>query len=247
MSLEKINLSTAPQPAGHSIPAISRAAFSGHAGTAPNILSSLAERLRRLRKRIMRRVRGHPDLTQLVAQGLQLGIGTHVSDCIYIDGLHPWLITIDDYATIGPFVTIITHDASLAHYTGLTRLGRVTVGKRAFVGVGAILLPGTTIGDDSVVGAGAVVHGNIPAGSLVMGNPAKASPLKGAVAWQRAGARRAPAWPSQGWTLHTGISEANKRAQRDALADCASGYVGGGGHPGSPYLALNEVVSQPKP
>ena len=195
----------------------------------------------------MRRVRGHPDLTQLVAQGLQLGIGTHVSDCIYIDGLHPWLITIDDYATLGPYVAIITHDASLAHYTGLTRLGRVTVGKRAFVGVGAILLPGTTIGDDSVVGAGAVVHGEFPPGSLVMGNPAKASPLKGAVAWQRAGARRAPSWPSVGWTLDTGISEQNKRAQRDALADGASGYVPGGGQPGSPYLAQQQAVSQPKP
>jgi carbonic anhydrase/acetyltransferase-like protein (isoleucine patch superfamily) len=195
----------------------------------------------------MGRVRGHPDLAQLVAAGLQLGVGTHISRDIYIDGLHPWLITIDDYATLGPFVAIITHDASLAHHTGLTRLGRVTVGKRAYVGVGAILLPGTSIGDDSVVGAGAVVHGIIPPGSLVMGNPAKPSPLKGAIAWQRASAKRAATWPNEGWRVDTGISEQNKRAQREALANCASGYVPGGGAPGSPFADDPQSRSEPKP
>lgn len=192
----------------------------------------------------MGRVRGHPDLSRLVAQGLQLGVGTHISHDIYIDELHPWLITIGDYATLAPHVAVITHDASLAHHTGLTRLGRVTVGNRAYVGVGAILLPGTTIGEDSVVGAGAVVHGDIPPGSLVMGNPAKASPLKGAVAWQRASAKRAPSWPSEGWTLDTGISEQNKRAQREAMANGVSGYVPGGGAPDSPYRAEQKAVSQ---
>ena len=194
----------------------------------------------------MGRVRGHPDLTQLVAQGLRLGVGTHVSHDIYLDPLNPWLITIDDYATLGPYVAVITHDASLAHHTGLTRLGRVTVGKRAYVGVGAILLPGTTIGADSVVGAGAVVHGEIPPGSLVMGNPAKASPLKGAVAWQRASAKRAPSWPRDGWRIDTGITDENKRAQREALANCASGYVGGGGAPDSPFRTELQAGLQPK-
>ena len=117
-------------------------------------------------------------MDRLVAQGLQLGEGTHIGHPIYIDQLHPWLITIDDYAMLGPYVAIITHDASLNQHTGQTRLGRVTVGKRVHIGVGAILLPGTSIGDDSVVGAAAVVHGDIPPGSLVIGNPAKASPIK---------------------------------------------------------------------
>ena len=102
-----------------------------------------------------------------------------------------------------------------------------------YVGVGAILLPGTDIGDDSVVGAGAVVHGEIPAGSLVMGNPGKASPIKGVVAWQRASAARAPSWPHDGWTISSGITEERKRAQREALAE-GVGYVPGRPAPGSP-------------
>ena len=210
-------------------------------------MASFNDLLSRLRKRIAARLRGLPELDRLVAQGLQLGVGTHISPSIYIDNLHPWLITIGDYATLGPYVAVITHDASLGQHTGLTRLGRVTIGKRVFIGVGAILLPGTTIGDDSVVGAGAVVHGDIPPGSMVLGNPAKATPIKGAVAWQRVSARKAPSWPHQGWTLDTGISEQNKLAQREALARGAAGYVAGGGAPGSPYDVQQQAASQPKP
>jgi carbonic anhydrase/acetyltransferase-like protein (isoleucine patch superfamily) len=172
-------------------------------------------------------------MDRLVAQGLELGEGTHISDNIYIDGVHPWLIAIEDYVTLAPFVSIITHDASLAHHTGQARLGRVIVRKRAYIGVGAILLPGTIIGEDSVVSAGAVVHGEIPPGSLVMGNPAKVSPLRPVVAWQLASAKRAPNWPSKGWTMHSGITDERKRAQREALADAASGYVPAHGAPGS--------------
>jgi len=174
-------------------------------------------------------------MDQLVAQGLRLGEGTHIARPIYIDRLHPWLITIDDYATLGPYVAIITHDATLNQHTGQTRLGRVTVGKRVHLGVGAILLPGTSIGDDSVVGAGAVVHGDVPPVSLVVGNPAKTSPIKSVVAWHWASAARAPSWPDEGWTIHSGITEDRKLEQREALANGGSGYVPAEPAPGSPF------------
>jgi acetyltransferase-like isoleucine patch superfamily enzyme len=47
------------------------------------------------------------------------------------------------------------------------------VGKRVFVGVGAMILPGAVINDDCVIGAYSVVRGEIQAGSLVVGNPGK--------------------------------------------------------------------------
>jgi acetyltransferase-like isoleucine patch superfamily enzyme len=186
------------------------------------------------------RLRGEPNIGSLVAQGLRLGVDTHIARPIYIDGLHPWLITIEDYATLGPYVAIITHDASLNQHTGQTRLGRVTVGKRVHVGVGAILLPGTTIGDDSVVGAGAVVHGEIPSGSLAVGNPAKASPIRSVAAWHHASAARAPNWPHAGWTRFSGITEERKDEQREALAGGASGYVPAAPAPGSPYALAQQ-------
>jgi maltose O-acetyltransferase len=196
---------------------------------------TIKETVGRVRRRAVNRVRGEPVLARLVADGLRLGEQPHVAQPLYIDGLHPWLITIGDYVTLGPYVAIITHDASLYHYTASTRLGRVDIGDRVYVGVGAIILPGTKIGEDSVIGAGAVVHGEIPPGSLAVGNPAKASPIKSVVAWSRATASRAPNWPREGWNLESGITEERKLEQRDALADCAPGFVPAAPPPGSPY------------
>jgi len=184
--------------------------------------------LRRLKWRVADRLRGDPNLDDLVSQGMEVGEACHISRKIYIDHVAPWLITIGDYVTIGPYTSIITHDASLVHHTGQARVGRVVLGARVYVGVGAILLPGTTIGEDSVVGAGAVVHGNVPPGSLVMGNPAEISPVKAIVAWQKMSAARSPQWPREGWTTIGGITEEHKREQREALVDGAVGYVPAG-------------------
>ena len=49
----------------------------------------------------------------------------------------------------------------------------VRVGRHCFVGGGATILPGVTIGDESIVGAGCVVFEDVPARSIVVGNPAR--------------------------------------------------------------------------
>lgn len=50
---------------------------------------------------------------------------------------------------------------------------RVVVGSNSFLGLGAMILPGVTIGEQAYVGAGAVVTSDVPARSLVVGNPAR--------------------------------------------------------------------------
>ena len=52
----------------------------------------------------------------------------------------------------------------------------IVVGEHAFVGLRAIILPGVTIGQKAVVGAGAVVRKNVGDNQTVAGNPAKALP-----------------------------------------------------------------------
>jgi maltose O-acetyltransferase len=42
-----------------------------------------------------------------------------------------------------------------------------------WIGGGAILLPGVTIGDDAVIGAGSIVTRDVPSGATVAGNPAR--------------------------------------------------------------------------
>ncbi|GIQ80928.1 hypothetical protein KIPB_001808 [Kipferlia bialata] len=57
--------------------------------------------------------------------------------------------------------------------SGLELSKPVTIGNRVWLGMGAQILPGVTIGDDCVVGAGSVVTRDIPPGCVVAGVPAR--------------------------------------------------------------------------
>lgn len=92
------------------------------------------------------------------------------------------LITLHEGSTISQDVRILTHDWSPLRtfrslgYQGTEPIGRlepVKVGAHAFIGMGAILMPGAKIGRGSIIGAGAVVRGEIPDYSIVIGNPGK--------------------------------------------------------------------------
>jgi len=56
---------------------------------------------------------------------------------------------------------------------GEVKMAPVEIGDNVFVGMGVKILKGSTIGSDSVIGAGAVVTGDIPAGVVAAGNPAR--------------------------------------------------------------------------
>jgi maltose O-acetyltransferase len=49
----------------------------------------------------------------------------------------------------------------------------ITIGKGAWIGAGAIILPGVTVGEHSIIGAGSVVTRDVPARTVAAGNPAK--------------------------------------------------------------------------
>lgn len=49
----------------------------------------------------------------------------------------------------------------------------IHIGNRVWIGAGAIVMPGVTIGDDTVIGAGSVVTKDIPSGVVAVGNPCK--------------------------------------------------------------------------
>ena len=83
-------------------------------------------------------------------------------------------ITIEDDVQIGPKVSLITenHPLDPAARKSLD-LKSILVKKNAWIGAGAIILPGVTIGENSVVAAGAVVNKDVPANTVVGGVPAK--------------------------------------------------------------------------
>jgi sugar O-acyltransferase (sialic acid O-acetyltransferase NeuD family) len=71
----------------------------------------------------------------------------------------------------------IAHDADLRNYAtlygGVRVTGKVKIGEGAEIGTGAVIVPGCAIGDWSIVGAGAVVTGNVPDDATAVGVPAR--------------------------------------------------------------------------
>jgi maltose O-acetyltransferase len=184
------------------------------------------QRIGRVQLRVVQRLRGQLNVDRLVARGLQIGRGTFVAHDAYLDPGHPWLISIGNDSGLSPRAIVLVHDASMRRHIDYTLIAPVVIGDRVFVGAGAIILPGTRIGNDSVVAAGAVVRGDIPPWSMVVGNPGKVvSDVRSVVDWHQQAAAQAPVWPHEGWTVGHGITEARKRAQREALADGSTGYL----------------------
>jgi len=93
-------------------------------------------------------------------------------------------IRIGERAGIGPRVVMLTstHEETpppAAVIDAPLRFAPVEVGAGCDIGVAAILLPGARIGDGAQIGAGAVVSGEIPAGAVAAGVPAKVLRYRG--------------------------------------------------------------------
>ena len=92
-------------------------------------------------------------------------------DCSFLDlgG-----ITIEDHVQIGPKVSLITENHPLDPSTRKSLdLKSILIKRNAWIGAGAIILPGITIGENSVIAAGAVVNKDVPDNTVVGGVPAK--------------------------------------------------------------------------
>ncbi len=89
-----------------------------------------------------------------------------------------YLIEIGDHVHIGHNVSLMTHDGATWVFRedssfNKVKFGKIIIKRNCFIGTKAIILPGVTIGPDSVVATGAVVTKDVPPGTVVAGNPAK--------------------------------------------------------------------------
>ena len=107
--------------------------------------------------------------------GTNITLGRHVHinfDCVILDSAE---VVIGDNVLIAPKVCIATpgHNfpPELRRHTA-TRAERITICDDVWIGAGAVILPGVTVGEGAIVGAGAVVTKDVPAGATYVGVPA---------------------------------------------------------------------------
>jgi maltose O-acetyltransferase len=108
--------------------------------------------------------------------GTQITLGARVFVNFNAVMLDPAAITIGDEAQLGPNVQLLTadHPRDPAERAAGPELGRpITIGPRAWLGGGVIVLPGVTIGAGTIVGAGSVVTRDLPPRVVAAGNPCR--------------------------------------------------------------------------
>ena len=107
---------------------------------------------------------------------LHIGASCFIADDVLLDVRGG--ITLEDGVTISNRCSLVTHmNVGYPNHplqkVYPTKESKLTIKDGAYIGTGAILLPGVTIGRKSVVGAGAVVTKSVPKSVLVAGVPAK--------------------------------------------------------------------------
>lgn len=127
------------------------------------------------RRLLGRKVDVYGDFTVIHPENVRIGVNCGINHDVFILGRCG--IEIGDDVVLSARAMLI--DAALDPSTFAQPADRkyidgpIRIGKGAWIGAGAIILPGVTIGERSVVGAGSVVTRDVPPLSVVAGNPAR--------------------------------------------------------------------------
>ena len=116
--------------------------------------------------------------------GFARSIGVQLGENVHFYGMppgmfstEPWLITIGNNVYITAGCQFITHDGGTLilrkEVPDLEITARITVGNDVYIGVRTLILPGASIGNRCIIGAGSVVSGRIPDNSVAAGVPAR--------------------------------------------------------------------------
>jgi maltose O-acetyltransferase len=108
--------------------------------------------------------------------GYNISLGADVFlnfNCVILDVV---AVSIGEGTQIGPAVQIYTadHPRDPKERRSGAEFGKpIAIGRNVWIGGGAIILPGVTIADDAIIGAGSVITRDVPGGATALGNPAR--------------------------------------------------------------------------
>ncbi len=115
----------------------------------------------------------------LRACGFTIGADVYVGEDLIVTEIledQSEKLVIEDRVAIAPRVTLVTSsDPNWSRLRGAVApiKGKIVIKKDAWIGTGAIILPNVSVGERSIVGAGAVVTTDVPPDTVVAGVPAK--------------------------------------------------------------------------
>ncbi len=112
--------------------------------------------------------------------GCHVGKNTFFGDYVRMDTSYADMIYIGDYTHITSGCRLLCHQRDLTGYCvgdnaaelGY-RTGEIHIGKGVMVGMETLIMPGVTIGDGAIIGAGSIVTRDIPAWTIATGRPAR--------------------------------------------------------------------------
>ena len=112
--------------------------------------------------------------------GCHVGKNVFIGSHIYIDAGHADKIYIEDFAHITAGTVLLCHKRELKdycvgdNYANLPyKTGEIHIGRGCSTGTGTLIMPGVSIGEGAIIGAGSLVTTDIPAWTIAVGRPAK--------------------------------------------------------------------------
>ena len=108
-------------------------------------------------------------------RGVQIGNGVSIGPFVFIDDVFPNYCILEDGCSLSGYNMVLTHYKPLKYHKHVSEsfVAPVVIEKNAVLAIGVIVLPGVTIGEGSIIAAGAVVTKDIPPFCLAGGVPAR--------------------------------------------------------------------------
>ena len=109
----------------------------------------------------------------------KVGVGCEILTTTVPFGSEPYLIEIGNYVRITSGVKFCTHDGGMwvLRHNGMLEnadyFGRIKIEDNVHIGWDSIIMPGVTIGKNTVIGVGSIVTKDIPPNSVAVGSPAR--------------------------------------------------------------------------